>query len=420
MKSREQAWDVIVLGAGAAGMMCAFEAGRRGRRVLLLEHGDRVGRKILISGGGRCNFTNTGTRAENFLSDNPHFAKSALAGFTPRDMVALVEKHGIRYHEKTLGQLFCDESAVQIVRLLESECDEAKVEVRRNVTVLEVRSTHGVPASEFEPTFLVATSAGELRSKSVVVATGGLSIPKMGATGLGYDIARSFGHAIVTPRAGLVPLVFSAEDRERWCDLTGLAVDVVASVAKQTQVPFGNDKRGGRPPHFRERMLITHRGLSGPAVLQASSYWRPGEAVAFDLAPGQQVLHTMLASNGRRDEWTLAGELRAIWPLRFAERWAAQRTERGWSNAALERVEAEIHAWRVKPAGDEGFTKAEVTVGGVDTRELDARTMQSCRVPGLYFIGEVVDVTGWLGGYNFQWAWASAVAAAKDVGGNEG
>ena len=393
--------DVVVLGAGAAGMMCAFEAGKRGRRVLLLEHGERVGRKILISGGGRCNFTNVGTKAENFLSGNPHFAKSALARFTPKDFIALVEKHGIKYHEKTLGQLFCDDSARQIVGMLEKECAEARVETRCGVTVSGVR--RGGEAAGF----VVETSAGTFVCESVVVATGGLSIPVMGATGFGYELARQFGLAIVEPRAGLVPLVFSVDDKARWCDLAGVAFEVVARAD-------GEVRARKRPPAFRERMLVTHRGVSGPAVLQASSYWRPGAEVSFDMAPGMEVFRPLLAQASGRDWNSAYAALRTVLPTRMAERWVRLRANESagdWTNAGIARLESELHAWTLRPDGSEGFAKAEVTVGGVDTAELDARTMESRKVAGLYFIGEVVDVTGWLGGYNFQWAWASAVAA---------
>ena len=394
-------YDVAVLGAGAAGMMCAFEAGKRGRRVLLLEHGERVGRKILISGGGRCNFTNVGTKAENFLSENPHFAKSALARFTPRNFIALVEKHGIKYHEKTLGQLFCDDSAKQIVAMLEKECAAARVETRCGITISSVR--RGGDAAGF----VVETNAGNFTCESVVVATGGLSIPAMGATAFGYELAREFGHAIVEPRAGLVPLVFSVDDKARWCDLAGVAFDVVARAVVQ-------EKARRKVPAFRERLLVTHRGVSGPAVLQASSYWRPGGEVSFDMAPGVEVFRPLLAQASGRDWNSAYAALRTVLPTRMAERWVRVRANASagdWTNAGIARLESDLHAWTLRPDGSEGFAKAEVTVGGVDTAELDARTMESKRVPGMYFIGEVVDVTGWLGGYNFQWAWASAVAA---------
>jgi predicted Rossmann fold flavoprotein len=394
-------FDVVVLGAGAAGMMCALEAGKRGRKVLLVDHGDKVGRKILISGGGRCNFTNVGTKAENFLSENPHFAKSALARYMPKDFVALVEKHGIKYHEKTLGQLFCDGPATQIVSMLAAECREGGVTVRVGVSVDAVM--------KLDAGFEVRTSMGVVGCESVVVATGGLSIPKMGATAFGYELAKQFGLRIVEPRAGLVPLVFNVGDWEVWGDLAGLSTEVVAVSVKEGTKPA---------PKFREKLLVTHRGVSGPAVLQVSSYWRAGGEVVFDLAPGIAVFASLLETTAGRD-WNAAYYLlRQVLPTRMAERWIRVRANAGvgdWTNAGIGRLEQELHAWVVKPDGSEGFAKAEVTVGGVDTAELDARSMESKKVPGLYFIGEVVDVTGWLGGYNFQWAWASGVAAGAVV-----
>jgi predicted Rossmann fold flavoprotein len=416
-------YDVVVLGAGAAGMMCAAEAGKRGRRVLLLEHGEKVGRKILISGGGRCNFTNTGTKAENFLSENPHFAKSALARYTPKDFVALVEKHGIRYHEKTLGQLFCDDSARLIVGMLEKECAEAGVVTRCGVSVVGVSRPHssagarmnGAPGVGVAPGFVVETSVGMFGCEAVVVASGGLSIPKMGATGFGYELAREFGHAVVEPRAGLVPLVFSVADLERWGDLAGLSTEVVASAGRGGG---RGEKDGQSKIRFREGLLVTHRGVSGPAVLQVSSYWKPGGEVRFDLAPGVEVFRPLLAQASGRDWNSAFAALRMVLPTRMAERWVRVRANvdaGDWTNAGIARMEAELHAWTLRPDRSEGFAKAEVTVGGVDTKELDARTMESRRVAGMYFIGEVVDVTGWLGGYNFQWAWASGVAAGMVV-----
>jgi predicted Rossmann fold flavoprotein len=376
-------------------MMCALEAGRRGRRVILLDHAERAGKKILISGGGRCNFTNIHCRPENFLSENPHFAKSALARFTPADIISLVEKHGIRYHEKTLGQLFCDRSAMEIVTMMERECAEAGVRLLANTRVVSVvRDGH----------FLVETTAGLFHAESVVVATGGLSIPKMGATDFGYRLAEQFDLRIVECRPGLVPLVFSAEDREQWCDLAGVSAEVIAEAGVR-------QRRGS----FREKMLVTHRGLSGPAMLQVSSYWRAGEQVAIDLAPDVDVMAPLLARNARRDPAAATLAVRAVLPGRMAERWVALHEPADWTNASLAAMERQLHAWRVMPAGTEGYGKAEVTAGGVDTAELDAKTMQSRKVPGLYFIGEVVDVTGWLGGYNFQWAWASGVSAGLAV-----
>jgi predicted Rossmann fold flavoprotein len=376
-------------------MMCALEAGRRGRRVILLDHAERAGKKILISGGGRCNFTNIHCRPENFLSENPHFAKSALARFTPADFISLVEKHGIRYHEKTLGQLFCDRSAMEIVTMIERECAEAGVRLLVNTRVVSVVR---------DGQFLVETTAGLFQAESVVVATGGLSIPKMGATDFGYRLAAQFGLRIVECRPGLVPLVFSAEDREQWCDLAGVSAEVIAEAGVR-------QRRGS----FREKMLVTHRGLSGPAMLQVSSYWRAGEQIAIDLAPGLDVMAPLLARNARRDPAAAALAVRAVLPGRMAERWVALHEAADWTNASLAAMERQLHAWRVTPAGTEDYGKAEVTAGGVDTAELDAKTMQSRKVPGLYFIGEVVDVTGWLGGYNFQWAWASGVSAGLAV-----
>jgi len=395
IKPHIQKVDVVVLGAGAAGMMCAIEAGKRGRRVVLLDHAERVGKKILISGGGRCNFTNVHCRPENFLSENPHFAKSALARFTPADMIAMVERHGIRYHEKTLGQLFCDRSAHDIVTMLERECAEAGVRIILGAKEISVDRTDRLE---------VRTSDMVFQSESVVVATGGLSIPKMGATAFGYTLAEQFGLRIVPCRPGLVPLIFSEEDREQWCDLAGVSAEVVAQA-------------GVRPRQrtFREKMLITHRGLSGPAILQASSYWRPGETVTLDLAPELNILDPLLARNARRDASAAANAIRAILPARMAERWVVVHEPVDWTNASLARMEQYLHDWQLTPAGTEGYAKAEVTVGGVDTAELDAKTMQSRRVPGLYFIGEVVDVTGWLGGYNFQWAWASGTSAGQSA-----
>ncbi len=422
-------YDVVVLGAGAAGLMCAAEAGKRGRKVLLVDHAEKVGKKILISGGGRCNFTNLGTRAENFVSENVHFAKSALAGYTPKDFVEMVERHGIKYHEKTLGQLFCDDSAMQIVRMLEKECYAAGVEVRCGVTVGKVRK---VKAGGFE----VEVAGGVVRCEAVVVATGGLSIPKMGATAFGYELAREFGHAIVEPRAGLVPLVFNVNDLGQWGDLAGLSTEVVGraeapvvekQILREAQDDKANVQRavkaGRKPvPKFREKLLVTHRGLSGPAVLQVSSYWRPGGEVSFDLAPGFKVFQPLLETTAGRD-WNMAySALRTVLPTRMAERWVRLRANASagdWTNAGISRLEAELHDWRVRPDGSEGFQKAEVTVGGVDTKDLEARTLESKRVKGMYFIGEVVDVTGWLGGYNFQWAWASAVAAGREAGSRE-
>ena len=398
MSDRLRQFDVIVLGGGAAGLMCSIEAGRRGRRVLLLDHAEAIGKKILISGGGRCNFTNLGCTWENFLSENPNFARSALARYTPQDFIAKVEAHRIPYHEKTLGQQFCDRSARDIVTMLERECDEARVKIQVATAVKSV-TTNACGG------FSVETSAGTFEAESVVIATGGLSIPKMGATGFGYDVARSFGIKIVETRPGLVPLVFSLEDRDAWSDLSGVSAEVIATAERPA-------KRGTKAPSFREKLLITHRGVSGPAALQISSYWRPGEAVEFDLAPQRDVFRAMAET---RDWASATASMKALLPGRWAERWIAMHAPnvRVMSNAAIRAMEEAVHAWRVIPAGTEGYSKAEVTAGGVDTAELNPRTLEARKVPGLFFVGEVVDVTGWLGGYNFQWAWASGYCAGQ-------
>jgi predicted Rossmann fold flavoprotein len=389
-ESAIQYFDVIVAGAGAAGLMCAIEAGKRGRRVALLDHAERVGKKILISGGGRCNFTNLHCKPENFLSANPHFAKSALARYTPADFLALVEKHGISWHEKKLGQLFCDRSASDVVNMLLRECAEAGVSIFCNAKIGAVSRGDA---------FALHTSRGEFRAPALVIATGGLSIPRMGATGFGYDITRQFGLKMVAPRAALVPFVLSADDQARWCDLAGVSTEVVAAIGRQ---------------RFTEKMLVTHRGMSGPAILQISSYWKEGQAVSLDLAPQIEAAAPLFAAGARRDLSALRAHLRTILPQRLAERWLELDPPSGWSNPALEGWEARLHGWRVVPETTEGFAKAEVTAGGVDTSELSAKTMES-RVRGLFFIGEVVDVTGHLGGFNFQWAWASGAAAGRAV-----
>jgi len=390
---REKSFDVIVLGGGAAGLMCAREAGLRGRSVLVLEHAERIGKKILISGGGRCNFTNLHCQPENFLSANPHFCKSALARYTPQDFIALVEKHGIRCHEKTLGQLFCDGSAREIVEMLECECREAGVEILVNSKVEEVQRGDG---------FLVNASGMQFRAGSLVVATGGLSIPKMGATAFGYDLARQFGLNIVECHPGLVPFTLNPEDRERYCDLAGVSAETVVSVGRRAS------------PEFREKLLITHRGLSGPAILQISSYWKAPAPVYVDLAPGLDIT-APLQSNARRDAAAAKLAFRLALPNRLADRWVDLHPPADWTNHGIAEMERHAHSWELNPAGTEGYDKAEVTVGGVDTRELSAKTMESSKVPGLYFIGEVVDVTGHLGGFNFQWAWASGFCAGQAV-----
>jgi predicted Rossmann fold flavoprotein len=382
-------FDVIILGAGAAGLMCAIGAGKRGRRVALLERAERIGKKILISGGGRCNFTNLHCRPENFISANPHFAKSALARYTPVDFIALVEKHGIAYHEKTLGQLFCDGSAQQIVAMLEAECRAGGVRIQTNVNVEQVARKND---------FLLRAGDDEFHGASLVIATGGLSIPKMGATGLGYDLARQFGLTIIEPRAALVPFTLNKDDAAHFCELAGVSAEVIASIGAQS---------------FREKMLITHHGLSGPAILQISSYWKPGQPVSLDLAPERELIAAFRDPKARRDLPSAKAAFRTALPNRFAERWLDVYPPQGWSNHALDELERRAHKWQITPAGTEGYAKAEVTAGGVDTNELSAKTMESRKMPGLFFIGEVVDVTGHLGGFNFQWAWASGFSAGQ-------
>jgi predicted Rossmann fold flavoprotein len=405
-------FDVIVLGAGAAGLMCAATAGKRGRRVALLEHNGQPGRKILISGGGRCNFTNLHCGPLNFISENPHFAKSALALYQPRHFIELVDRYGIAWHEKTLGQLFCDGSARAILEMLLAECALGGVEILLNARGIQVEGAAGGG-------FRVACSQGEFQASALVVATGGLSIPKMGATGLGYELARQFGLRVVTPRPGLVPLLLGG-DEARWTELAGVAAEVVAWVERH---PSGAKAHCNsavptyelKPVPFREKMLVTHRGLSGPAVLQASSYWRAGDELVIDLAPEQSVLAALMEPGARRDASALKQALRGALPQRLAGFLAAEGAPSGWSNAALEACERRLHRWALHPVGTEGFEKAEVTAGGVNTDELQARTMEARTVPGLFFVGEAVDVTGQLGGFNFQWAWASGVAAGRAV-----
>ena len=384
-------YDSIVLGAGAAGLMCAAEAGRRGRRVLLLERAARIGKKILISGGGRCNFTNLHCRPENFLSANPHFAKSALARYQPSDFIALVEQNHVPYHEKTLGQLFCDRSAQDILDMLEGRCRESSVAIATGVAVTEIRR-----GTEFA----VHTERETFRGRTLVIATGGLSIPKMGATSFGYNVARQFGLRIQPTRPALVPLVFGEEDRRRWCDLAGVSTEVIASADSVK---------------FREKMLFTHRGLSGPAILQASSYWKPGAVVSMDVVPNGDVTSSLREPNARKDVASLKSALQRVLPKRLADRWMENFPPSGWTNHALAEYEHGMHRWQVIPQDTEGYDKAEVTAGGVDTDELSAKTMESKTIPGLFFIGEVVDVTGHLGGFNFQWAWASGWCAGRAV-----
>ena len=395
MTTTARKFDVIVLGGGAAGLMCAATAGQRGRRVALLEHNGQVGRKILISGGGRCNFTNLHCGPGNFLSENVHFAKSALARYGPRHFLELVNRYGIAWHEKKLGQLFCDFSARAIVDMLLEECARGEVEIVTNARGIEIEKGSGG--------FRVTCAAGEFAAEALVVATGGLSIPRMGATAFGYELARHFGLHVVEPRPALVPLVLGG-DAARWTELAGVAADVEVKIAGT----------GGKA-QFREKMLVTHWGLSGPAILQASSYWRPGEELVVDFAPGRNVLRELMMPKARRTDTAFNQALRDWLPQRMAGFLADEGGPDGWSNAALEACERRLHNWAFHPVKTEGFDKAEVTAGGVDTCELNAKTMEARKASGLFFIGEVVDVTGWLGGFNFQWAWASGVAAGQAV-----
>ena len=395
--------DAVVVGAGAAGLMCAMEAGKRGRRVVVLEHNPRMARKIPISGGGRCNFTNRTATAENFVSRSPHFAKSALARYTPRDFIALVERHGIPYHEKTLGQLFCDRAAGEIAEMLEAECAAAGVRIETARAVLQVGARiGGTPGGGFE----VETSRGVFQCAALVIATGGLSLPKIGATPFGYTVARQLGLHIVECHPALVPLTFGGPDRERFAGMAGVSAEVTACVTARAS-----------GPSLREKLLFTHRGLSGPAILQASSYWRVGESVEIDLLPGVDFAAALAECRAAGARTEVRTVLARYLPKRLADRWCQVQ---GISKAALAlgdrevaAIAAGLHAWRVQPAGTEGYEKAEATSGGVDTGELSSKTMECRNVPGLYFIGEVVDVTGQLGGFNFQWAWASGAAAGR-------
>ena len=392
-------YDAIILGAGAAGLHCAAMAGQMGARVLLLDHAAKVAEKIRISGGGRCNFTNRDTTPAQFLSDNPHFCRSALSRYTPQDFIALLQRHGIGFHEKHRGQLFCDEGSERIIEMLLAECAAGGVERWQPCAVRAVR--HGAAGYE------VDTDRGTVGAPRLVVATGGLSIPKIGATDFGHRLARQFGHRIVEPRPALVPLTFPAQQWAPFAALAGLSLEVL--------IDAGTGKKRTR---FLEDLLFTHRGLSGPAVLQVSSYWRPGEPITIDLAPGRDLAAELKAAKARSKR-QLGNELAAQLPQRLADTWV-QRQGLDATLAMpqardrdLEALGASLGGWQLQPDGSEGWRKAEVTAGGVDTRELNQQTMESRLQPGLHFIGEVTDVTGWLGGYNFQWAWASAAACAN-------
>ena len=393
--SKSEKFDVVVIGAGAAGLMCAISAGRRGRRVLLLDHADEPGKKILISGGGRCNFTNLLSAPDRFLSDNPHFCKSALARYTPQDFVSLVGKHGIAYHEKTLGQLFCNGSARAIVAMLLAECAAVGVELRVGQRATDISGGEK---------FRVRASGQELVAEALVLATGGLSIPKMGATGFSHDVARRFGLAVTETRPALVPLVFSGDDLALMQPLSGVSLDVSVRCGRRA---------------FREAMLFTHRGLSGPAVLQISSYWREGAEIILDLLPGTDATAFLRDRKRARPKAEVRTVLAEILPQRLAQKFSETlpraRPMADQPEKDLAWLGAMLNAWRLTPSGSEGYAKAEVTLGGVDTRALSSRTMQANDVPGLFFIGEAVDVTGWLGGYNFQWAWSSGWVAGEAV-----
>jgi predicted Rossmann fold flavoprotein len=385
--------DVIIIGGGAAGLMCAIEAGKRGRRALVIEHADRIGKKIAISGGGRCNFTNIYTGADNFLSANPNFCKSALARYAPADFIALVEKHGIRYHEKKLGQLFCDDSSREIIQMLLAECAAAGVEIKLNCYVREVLK---------KDSFTIETNQGKFESDSLVIATGGLSIPPIGATDFGYRVARQFGLRILETRPALVPLTFAGNKLEELKSLSGISLDALVSC---------------HDAEFRENLLLTHRGLSGPAILQISSYWKKGDLITVNLLPETDAREFLGAQQHAGIE--LNNLLAQLLPRRFAHAWcglyAPSKPLKSYTPKELQTIARLLHEWQLEPDGSEGYKKAEVTVGGVDTDELSSKTMEARRVPGLYFIGEVVDVTGHLGGYNFQWAWASGFVAGQYV-----
>jgi predicted Rossmann fold flavoprotein len=389
-------YDVVIVGGGAAGLMCAIEAGKRGRSVLVIERSDQVGKKILISGGGRCNFTNLQVAPENFISANAHFCKSALARYRPEDFIRLVEHHGIAYHEKALGQLFCDLSAKLVVEMLVEECRQAGVRIEVDCVVSGVEKTGN--------RFALESNRGLVDTDALVVASGGLSIPKMGATGFGYDLAKQFDHSIVPTRAGLVPLTFSDSDSPRYRDLSGIGFPVEV---------------GSNGPRFAGPMLFTHRGISGPAILQISSYWQPGEDLRVNLLPGRDVFEWLADRQRNRPDAELKTALGELFPKRLAQRLCElgldSRPLRQYRAPELQAIAERLQRWVFRPSGTEGYRTAEVTVGGVDTDELSSATMASKKVRGLYFIGEVVDVTGHLGGFNFQWAWASGHAAGQVV-----
>ncbi|WP_404400594.1 NAD(P)/FAD-dependent oxidoreductase [Idiomarina seosinensis] len=389
--------DVLIIGAGAAGLHCAAQAARRGKSVLVVDHAKQAGKKILISGGGRCNFTNLYTSPDNYLSSNPHFCKSALSRYTQWDFMALVDHYQIPYHEKTLGQLFCDDSAKDIVKMLLAECERYGAKIQLRTDVLNV---------SYEDQYHVTTSQGTYRADKLVIACGGLSMPKLGATPLGYRLAEQFGHTIVPVRAGLVPLTLHEQQKQHFADLAGVSLPITASAGEG---------------YFREAMLFTHRGLSGPAILQISSYWPPGETVSLNLLPDQDALQWLEQTRTEQPKAQLGTLLQSHFPKRVVQalaqehQWPVTQRVAEMAKKQLEQVAEDLNHWSLKPAGTEGYRTAEVTLGGVNVDQVSSKSMASKLQPGLYFIGEVLDVTGWLGGYNFQWAWASAYAAAQDL-----
>lgn len=388
--------DVVIIGAGAAGLMCAMTAAMRGRQVLLIDHANKAGKKILMSGGGRCNFTNMYTDPDNFFSQNPHFCKSALARYTQWDFIAMVDRHGVPYHEKKLGQLFCDNKSRDILKLLLEECEQVGVDLRLDTSVRRIEKT--------EAGYALDTDMGHIVAPALVIATGGLSIPTMGATGFGYEIARQFGHTVLATRAGLVPFTISGQLKELCTELSGTSVACVVRCNGQS---------------FRENILFTHRGLSGPAILQISSFWHPGDAVEINLLPDRDALEWLQGQQAARPDSELKTVLGEVFTKKLAtllaDRWFASKPMKQYTAAGLRDIADTLGAWQVVPAGTEGYRTAEVTLGGVDTRELSSKTMESLKSPGLYFVGEVLDVSGHLGGFNFQWAWASGYAAAQFV-----
>lgn len=385
--------DVLIIGAGAAGLMCAIEAGKRGRKVLVIEHAEKIGKKILISGGGRCNFTNTNTKPENFISSNPHFCKSALSRYTPQDFISLVDKHKIKYHEKKLGQLFCDDSSREIVAMLQKECDDAGVEILVDCKVNEIKKSNE---------FSIQTNLGKFTCESLVIATGGVSIPKMGATDFGYRVAKQFDLKLTEIKPGLVQFTLNKNELAIWNELSGVSINSIVSLNENS---------------FRENILFTHKGLSGPAILQVSSYWNIGDEISINLLLDNDIEELIINYSERKIE--LNNFLSKYLPSRFVKKWCdvyfKSKPINQINSQEIKYVKEIIHSWKLIPSGTEGFTKAEVTVGGIDTDELSSKTMESKKVKGLYFIGEAVDVTGWLGGYNFQWAWASGYAAGEYV-----